>query len=558
MARVLSNLKTIDIRRCDGMEEVVSDRDDTDEDKKTDLFPHLHSLSFHDLTNLKRIGGGGGDSTNLIHDQFKRIGGSGEDTTNLIHDQYKLIIPWSLCQYPKEIQIESCDALSSLIPCYALEKMQKLEVLEVKYCYSLMDIFETQGINNNRDRGSSTTKIDEGISGVPHTIPRPENINVPQLYNLKKLVISYCNLLRHVFTFSTLESLKQLENLMIKDCEAMEVIVMKEYSQQRKVVVFPRLKSILPSNLPNPGADVVKRGGVMISQCPQMMVFTYGRLTTPMLKYMHTSLGKHSLECGLNFHQTWLASSKSTSLERLPWSFYNLIEVHMEFNYDVKNIIPSTELLQLQKLEKIGVYYCGYVEEVFEVVEMEGINKSFDVFEIPNLRQMELKLLESLKYIWKSNHYGTTLLKFPNLTTLSIDSCTSLKHVFTSPMVSSLLQLQDLTVSNCKNMEVIVKEEEEEYIERDAKVKVIVLRCLKSLKLELLRSLEGFCLGKEEFSWPSLDTLEIKRCPEISVFTKGQSATPTLNIIDTSFGRCYVKEDLNSFIQTKQHEGFRF
>ncbi|KAI3797185.1 hypothetical protein L1987_32439 [Smallanthus sonchifolius] len=43
---------------------------------------------------------------------------------------------------------------------------------------------------------------------------------------------------------------------------------------------------------------------VMIFKCPQMMVFTFGESIAPKLKYIHTSLGKHSLECGLNFHVT--------------------------------------------------------------------------------------------------------------------------------------------------------------------------------------------------------------------------------------------------------------
>ncbi|KAL8245703.1 hypothetical protein R6Q59_006919 [Mikania micrantha] len=84
MAKLLSNLQSIEIRMCDDMEEVVSNRDDDNDDKDeeemsctsttTTFFPHLQSLTFEDLTNLTRIGGGGqsnGTKTNVIHDQFK-------------------------------------------------------------------------------------------------------------------------------------------------------------------------------------------------------------------------------------------------------------------------------------------------------------------------------------------------------------------------------------------------------------------------------------------------------------------------------------------------------
>ncbi|KAJ0484160.1 hypothetical protein HanOQP8_Chr14g0508561 [Helianthus annuus] len=88
--------------------------------------------------------------------------------------------------------------------------MKNLQVLEVRYCDSLMDVFETQGINSNDSghSGGGSTNIDEGTETTTLAIPRLEKINVPdQLSNLKRLVITSCNLLQHVFTLSTLDSL---------------------------------------------------------------------------------------------------------------------------------------------------------------------------------------------------------------------------------------------------------------------------------------------------------------------------------------------------------------
>ncbi|MFS7899998.1 putative leucine-rich repeat domain superfamily [Helianthus anomalus] len=205
-----------------------------------------------------------------------------------------------------------------VIPSHAVRNMQKLQVLTVASCESLIEVFQTYAINNNNGGGggaSSSTNNDEGNGGTDTTtsaIPRAENINVPQLSNLMKLKITSCFLLQHVFTFSTLESLIQLEELRIDNCEGMKVIVKEENGDQRKAVVFPHLKFLELDHLPNLEGFFLGMNEfqwplleeVSIRKCPRMMMFTCGRSTTPELKYIHTNLGKHSIECDLNFHVT--------------------------------------------------------------------------------------------------------------------------------------------------------------------------------------------------------------------------------------------------------------
>ncbi|XP_023760073.1 uncharacterized protein LOC111908478 [Lactuca sativa] len=726
MAKLLSNLKKVEVRECHGIEEVVSNRDDEDEEKttftstssekSTNLFPRLESLALYQLPNLKCIGGGG--SANSGNNEISLD----NSTTTSFVDQSKFYqaggIFWTLCQYSREINIRECYALSSVIPCYAAGQMQKVQVLNIYRCNSMKELFETQGMNNNiGDSG-----CDEGNGCIP-AISRLNNVIM--LPNLKILKIEDCGNLEHVFTFSALESLKQLEELTIEKCKAMKVIVKEEdeYGEQttkassKEVVVFPRLKSIELENLQElmgfylgkneiqwPSLDKVmikncpemmvfapgestapKRkyintsfgiygmeevletqgmhnnnddnccddgnGGiprlnnvimfpnikilqisncgslehiftfsalesliqlkeltiadckamkvivkeeydveqtraskavvfsclksitlchlpelvgfflgknefwwpsldkVTIIDCPQMMVFTPGGSTTPHLKYIHSSLGKHTLECGLNFqvtttayHQTPFLSLCPATSEGMPWSFHNLIEVSLMFN-DVEKIIPSNELLNLQKLEKVHVRHCNGVEEVFEALE-EGTNSSigFDelsqtttLVKLPNLTQVELEYLDCLRYIWKTNQW--TAFEFPNLTTVTIRECHGLEHVFTSSMVGSLLQLQELHIYNCKYMEEVIArdadvvEEEEEDDDHD-KRKDITLPFLKTVTLASLPRLKGFWLGKEDFSFPLLDTLSIEECPAIMTFTKGNSATPKLKEIE--------------------------
>nr|GEW57601.1 resistance protein candidate RGC20 [Tanacetum cinerariifolium] len=538
MAKLLSNLKEVGIWSCDGIEEVVSNRDDEDASiyshTTTTFFPHLDILKLNYLRNFKCIGGGADCISTDIHDQLKLSEAS-----------------WSLCQYAREIRIRYCDVLSSVIPWYAVGQMQKLQVLEISDCKSMTEVFQTQEINNK-----SGTDLGKSL-------PRVEYITMIKLPKLKILKIQGCHLLKHVFTFSTLESLAKLEELEIKDCEAMKVIVMEESGEQittSDAAVFPHLKSLSLVNLPNVVAFFLGKNEfiwpalekVVISECPHITVFTYGRSTAPRLNFINTSLGKQSVECGLNFHvtttshQTRLPSYESTSsyrpttMERFPWSYHNLIEVAMGYNRSggPKTLFSSDKLLQLQKLETVHFKDCRDTKEIFEVFDSQS------VAEIPNLRQVDLWWLSSLKYIWKSSQW--TILKFPNLTRLSVLGCHSLEYVFTCPMVGSILQLQELNISFC-NMKVIVKGEEE----RDAIVNaIVVFPCLKLLKLFGLESLEGFCLGKEAFEFPSLDTLEIDRCKKMTVFTKGDLSAPELYAISTSEGKLNTHNRLNSFMNT--------
>ncbi|KAM0054999.1 putative P-loop containing nucleoside triphosphate hydrolase, leucine-rich repeat domain superfamily [Helianthus debilis subsp. tardiflorus] len=568
MAKYLSNLKSVTIAYCDSLEEVISRRDDEKEAYATSascyedatFLPHLDTLMLERLGCLKSVDDSGTTcrsdklSPNMIHDEFQ----SGQVTG----------ASWSLCRYPQKIYINYCPSLSSLIPRYAVGQMKKLQELKIGYCKGLMEVFESESSRKNVDEGAARV-----VGGPP--LKNITIIGITQLSNLKKVLIEGCDLLPHIFTFSTVESLNQLKELKVTECRTIHVIVKEEKETSSKDVVFPRLETLELGYLPNltgffigmndfrwPSLD-----NVLIKNCPQLMMFTSGQSTTPKLKYIETSFGKYSPECGLNFHETFdqttlpNSSSDPSISKGVPFSFNNLIEINIKWRYvGRRTIIPSHALLQLEMLQQIHLWRCEEVTEVFEVVASEGTNGSSSnasktVVKIPNLTQVKLDDLDDLKYLWKSNQW--MVLEFSNLTTLSIDYCKNLEHVFTCSMVGSLVQLQDLSITHCNKIEVIVKEEEEEE-ECDAKVNQIILPHLNSLKLDDLSRLKGFCLGNEAFSLPALDTLLLKRCPTVTVFTKGHMSTPELKVIDTSFGFCYVKTNINTFIKTRQEEGCEF
>ncbi|KAL7611904.1 hypothetical protein Lser_V15G04801 [Lactuca serriola] len=575
MGKLLPNLKRVDIWRCDGIEEVVSNRDINDENEEIissthtntiSSFPLLDQLILSSLPSLKSIDGGTTITTASIHDQFQcsQVG----------------VASWFLCQYSKNIHIWNCPALSRVFPSNVVGQLNKLEELRISRCKSMVEIFESKEIN--KDGVDSTTNVGDGSDDTctAITIPRSANMTLLQLPNLTILKIKRCEVLEYIFTSSTLESLKQLKELTVKQCKAVKVIVKEDGDLPELKGFFPRLKSLTLVDLPDLKGFFLGKNEfrwkalekVKIDGCPQMMNFTSGHSMTPKLNYIHTGLGKHSLECGLNFHLTNATHEDETQLPmcstpdlikllQFPWSFSNLVEVDAQWIDKLlksRIIFPCKELLNLKNLEKLSItnVYNSVIEELFEVAE--GTNEDVDietqsvvVFE--KLKEVTLGGIYNLKHVWKSNRW--IVLNFPNLTKVSIESCKLLGHVFSSCMVGSLLQLQELKISDCESMDVIVKQVE------DSKTRLtseVVFPCLKSITLDNLPNLMGFCLGKEAFLWPLLDALEIKDCPKITVFTNGQSTTPELKLIDTTFGLCHVTEDPNSFIKNKQQEGWEF
>ncbi|XP_023758718.1 uncharacterized protein LOC111907150 [Lactuca sativa] len=554
MGKLLPNLKEVRIIFCDGIEEVVSSRDINDENEEIISSTHTNTISSFPLLEMLALG---------ALPRLKSI------------DQFQCsqvdVASWFLCQYSKKISISYCYALSRVFPSYVVGQLNKLEELRISECGSIVEIFEIEGANSNGV--DSITNVGDGSDAI--TIPRSANMTFLQLPNLTILYIHKCEVLEYIFTSSTLESFKQLKELTVIKCKAMQVIVKEDgehIEKSKSIIVFPRLKSLKLTDLPDlkgfflgmnefrwPVLEKVKIYG-----CPQMMSFTSGHSKASKLNYIHTGLGKHSLDqCGLNFHltnETQLSMCSTPAMIKLvqfPWSFSNLVEVDAQKSDILLKssiVFPCKELLNLKNLEKLSITnaYQSVVEEVFEVTNDDVNIGTQSVVAFQKLKEVTLGGISNLKHMWKSHRW--IVLNFPNLTKVSIVSCKLLGHVFSSCMIGSLLQLQELIISECKSMDVIVKQVEDS----ETRPTEVVFPCLKTITLHELPNLKGFCLGKEAFQWPSLDTLKIKDCPEIIVFTNGQSTTPELKLIDTTFGLCHTTEDPNSFIKTYQQEGWQF
>ena len=114
-------------------------------------------------------------------------------------------------------------------------------------------------------------------------------------------------------------------------------------------------------------------------------------------------------------------------------------------------------------------------------------------------------------------------MHFPNLNILNVWKCHGLISFATSSIVSSLVQLKHLYLSECKRMREVVTNDGEGEVGDE-----ICFNQLNYLHLVDLPSLRSFQLGNRTIRFPSLYDLRVIGCPEMKIFSNGVLSMPKL------------------------------
>ncbi|XVF31259.1 hypothetical protein REPUB_Repub16aG0130100 [Reevesia pubescens] len=124
----------------------------------------------------------------------------------------------------------------------------------------------------------------------------------------------------------------------------------------------------------------------------------------------------------------------------------------------------------------------------------------------------ELQLISiNVENIWLSNTSSSCTQK---LKSLIIKDCGNLKHLLSSSMARSLVNLKELEITECKGLTEIIFKEDIEEESMDA----ISFPQLNSVKIENLQNLIRFCSENRSIECPSLRSLEIMGCPKMKGF----------------------------------------
>ncbi|CAL5351030.1 unnamed protein product [Camellia sinensis] len=166
---------------------------------------------------------------------------------------------------------------------------------------------------------------------------------------------------------------------------------------------------------------------------------------------------------------------------------------------------PVLQLLHLENLEKLKKICPGQLpEEAFSA-----------------LTELELRDLPALTHLWKG---PTQLVRLRNLTSLTLSNCDELESMFSLSIARDLMQLQKLSVTECRKMEVLISSEEEGDQNEIASTTTettdkIVFPKLDDLYLRDLPSFTAICKAINGIELPQLlNQLDLRWIPKLNSF----------------------------------------
>ncbi|KAE8678265.1 hypothetical protein F3Y22_tig00111427pilonHSYRG00223 [Hibiscus syriacus] len=220
--------------------------------------------------------------------------------------------------------------------------------------------------------------------------------------------------------------------------------------------------------------------------------------------------------------------------------FGNLKVITLE-GYE-QQLLPSYlyRLLALPNLQKLEIWSSYFKEMIFQSEE-DGEEKPASLL-LSQITELRLIFLSELMHLWKEKEGFPNLrilhveccrklkgnlvpssVSFRNLVTLRVYGCDGIIKLITHPTAKSLVQLKQMSISFCKNIEEIIQGGDDDDDE-------ISFSQLNRLELDHLPKLESFfSSGNYTFSFPSLEDLVVNNCQKMKMFSQGLSNTPKLH-----------------------------
>ncbi|KAH1199675.1 hypothetical protein GmHk_18G052976 [Glycine max] len=491
----------------------------------------------------------------------------------------------------KKLEFDGAIKRESVIPSHVLPYLKTLEELYVHSSDAAQVIFDIDDTDANPKgmvlplkkltlKGLSNLKFvwnknPQGILGFP---------------NLQYVDVQVCENLVTLFPLSLARNLGKLQTLVILSCHKLVEIIGKEDVTEHattEMLEFPCLWKLLLYKLSllscfYPGKHHLEcplLESLYVSYCPKLKLFTseihnnhkeavteapISRLRqqplfsvdkiVPNLKSLTLNeenimlLRDAHLPQDLLFKLTYLDLSfdnDDNKKDTLPFDFLqkvpSLEHLRVESCYGLKEIFPSQKLQvhdrSLPGLKQLTLYNLGELESIgLEHPWVKPYSQKLQIFNLAYCHQLE-KLV-------------SCAVSFINLKQLQVRNCNGIEYLLKGSTAKSLLQLESLSISECKSMKEIIRKEEE-----DASDEIIFGR-LRRIMLDSLPRLVRFYSGNATLHLKCLEEATIAECQNMKTFSEGIIEAPLLEGIKTSTEDTDLTShhDLNTTIQTLFHQ----
>ncbi|KAK0600385.1 hypothetical protein LWI29_014450 [Acer saccharum] len=389
------------------------------------------------------------------------------------------------------LEISSCASMSCLFPSWVLiQRLRKLKKVTVKGCFKLEDVFQLEGLSYAKEN--------------PFLLSSLESLHLVYLLNLKYIwkgptqqvslrsltvvEVQWCNKLRYLFTLSLARSLLQLEQLKVRRCGSLEHIVEIKEAEENvgggggNDVIFPKLRILKLDGLEN-----------FISFFDSQNYSS----TWPALQELSLYLPLNSTT---SFVAQLEANVLQTSKEKL-----RVLEVGI-ISDQLCNMVLAQLIHGFQNLEELKIRDCRVL--VLSQLELS----------LPRLKKLMLEELEELECLCKGPMH---LLSLPNLKTLEVCDCNRLRHMFSPSLARNMLQLEELVIGRCGELEQIFIEDDAEYNQTLSKDRLwwpLLFPNLSRIDITSCHKLKSMFLVSiaHLLSLQNLTTLRLQSCPMLT------------------------------------------
>ncbi|XP_062076316.1 disease resistance protein At4g27190-like [Humulus lupulus] len=396
--------------------------------------------------------------------------------------------------------------------------------------------------------------------------------------NLKWLGVWNCNNIKYLLSSTMARSLVQLETLQVLRCKNIEEVIVNDEELGgggSKSIIFEKLESLELCYLPN----VIKFCEGDCIECP--LLSTLEMYDCPNLKqFISKSMGTRA--CTESEEMGMVALHKQ-SIFKDKVIFPNLKTLRTNWSEAIKEIFEtmssqsSSTISTFPNLYELDVNYISYDKPIalyvksflhkYHNIHTLGLRGSFvdgqqqrqpgdELINNTSLMRLSIDSAYKLNHLFGDPEYAqpSHTILFQNLKYLTITECNRLTYLFSSSTAATLVQLKYMSISNCRRMREVINtdyyNDEKCQIEAETEHHHFVFQRLETLDLEDLPSLESFYSGNKVMSFPNLEELTVRGCPDMMSFSHGIiSTSPCFNTIKIINGMPNWAGDVNTTVR---------